>query len=243
MLDLKLNDIKKGNLLTKFLTLEKQLKQMSLNVQYSFDDLEFNFERKRAYIKSSIINDDLIFDINQTIVIFKIKYNKKFSELNHKDVLGSLMGIGITRESIGDIICLDNGNIYFFITKEIEKFVMTNLIKIKTSNVDLEICSINELLNEINETSYHNYIEEEIIVSSLRLDIIVSDCMHLSREKAKQYISLKNVKVNGDIETKPDLIIKVDDLISIHRYGRFILKEVLKKTKKDKYLLRVLHTK
>ena len=65
----------------------------------------------------------------------------------------------------------------------------------------------------------------------------------LSREKAKQYISLKNVKINGVINTNPDYIVKIDDLISIHRFGRIILKEEIKKTKKDKYVLSILKTK
>ena len=65
----------------------------------------------------------------------------------------------------------------------------------------------------------------------------------MSREKSKQYINLKNVKINGIVNTNPDYIVKIDDLISIHRFGRLIIKEELNKTKKDKYVLRVLKTK
>ncbi len=233
MLETILKDIKKGNYLTKFLTLEeqKQLKEMHLFLSFSCEQLE----RKRAYIASN--DERTIHDYH--ISLYRIDYSKKYYTLNHRDVLGALMSLGITRESIGDILCLDNQEIYIIVASEIEKYISLNLTTIKNAMVSLEKCSL-ELLNQLQVT---NEIEDEMIVSSLRLDVIVSECMHLSREKAKQYIVMKNVKVNGMIETRPDRNIEMDDLLSIHRYGRLVLKEVVKKTKKDKYVIRVTHTK
>ena len=106
-------------------------------------------------------------------------------------------------------------------------------------SVDVKLSSTDELQN----ITVDNYIEDTFIVSSYRLDTIISERCSLSREKAKQYIILKNVKINGVINVNPDYIVKIDDLISIHRFGRLIVKEEIKKTKKDKYILRVFKTK
>ena len=147
------------------------------------------------------------------------------------------MGLGIKRECVGDIIVDDN--IYVFVIKEMEKYVLNNLITIGKVSVNVNIISIDDIKN----INFDKYIEDTIIVSSYRLDNIISERCAFSREKAKQYITLKNVKINGIVNVNPDYTVKIDDLISIHRFGRLIIKEEINKTKKDKYVLRVLKTK
>lgn len=214
---------------SKFLTLEEQAQ---LNKIKNKTFIPSGTERKRVLFNNNI--DEI--DYNNYISVLKITYNKKFGEINHRDVLGALIGLGIKRECIGDIIVSDN--IYVYIIKEMEQFITDNLYQIGKVTVNSEICDIN-ILNDINVC---NYVEDTFIVSSYRLDTIVSERCALSREKAKQYIILKNVKVNGIINSNPDYIVKINDLISIHRYGRLIIKEEIKKTKKDKYVLKINKT-
>jgi len=221
----------KKNNLSKFLTEEEQILLKKYNNKIFFPEF---CERKRALIYNDQNGE---YDINDYITVFKVEYNKKFGNINHRDVLGSLMGLGIKRECIGDIVVTDN--IYFFTIKEMENYILNNLITIGRVNVSLIKVSI----EEINNINFDNYIEDTIIVSSYRLDNIISERCALSREKAKIYINLKNVKINGVINTNPDYIVKINDLISIHKYGRLIIKEEVNKTKKDKYVLRVLKTK
>ena len=120
-----------------------------------------------------------------------------------------------------------------------EYFIINNLIKIGKVSVDVSISNYDEIKN----IDVNNYIEDTFIVSSYRLDTIISERCSLSREKAKQYIVLKNVKINGIVNVNPDYLVKIDDLISIHKFGRLIIKEEIKKTKKDKLILRLLKTK
>lgn len=216
--------------LTKFLTLEEQA--IVSNKKYNCVLFPEDCERKRA-----LFNDVNCIENDFNISIIKISYNKKYDKIGHRDVLGSLMGLGIKRECIGDIIV--DEDIYVYVIKEMQEFIKNNLVQIGKAIVDVEFSSFEEL----KEISVDKYIEDQIIVSSYRLDTIISDVCCLSREKAKQYISLKNVKINGVINTNPDYIVKIDDLISIHRFGRIILKEEIKKTKKDKYVLSILKTK
>lgn len=225
-----LKNVSSKESLTKFLSPEEQALVVSKRINYSF--YPENCERKRAIISRKEIESD---DYN--ISIIKISYNKKFGDINHRDVLGSLIGLGMKRECIGDIIVSDD--IYVYLIKEMEQFVLNNLIKVGRVSVDVTLSS----LEEVNKIDVNNYVEDEIIVSSYRLDTIVSERCKLSRDKAKQYINLKNVKVNGVVNTNPDYTVKIDDLISIHRFGRLIVKEEVKKTKKDRYVLKIFITK
>ena len=218
------------NNISKFLSEEEQILLKKVKNKFFFPEF---CERKRVIIYNNI--DD--FNINDYISVIKIEYNKKFGEITHRDVLGSLMGLGIKRECVGDIIVDDN--IYVFVIKEMEKYVLNNLITIGKVSVNVNIISIDDIKN----INFDKYIEDTIIVSSYRLDNIISERCAFSREKAKQYITLKNVKINGIVNVNPDYTVKIDDLISIHRFGRLIIKEEINKTKKDKYVLRVLKTK
>lgn len=225
-----LKNINNKNYITKFLSLEEQALLNKIKDKILFP---VNCERKRVLINSS--DNNII--INEYISIIKIDYNKKFGIITHRDVLGSLIGLGIRRECIGDIIV--DESIYVFILKEMENFIINNLSTIGKVNVTVNISS----LDDVSNINVDNYIEDTFIVSSYRLDTIISERCCLSREKAKQYIILKNVKINGVINCNPDYIVKIDDLISIHRYGRLIIKEEVNKTKKEKYVLKVLKTK
>jgi len=226
------NKIISNKIISKFLSLEEQVQLNNINyINKTTSFLPINCERKRVIINNENYN------IDDYISIIKITYNKKFGDINHRDVLGSLIGLGIKRECIGDII-VDN-DIYVYIIKEMEQFIINNLIKIGKVSVNLEISSFDEVQN----ININNYIEDTFIVSSYRLDTIISERCSLSREKSKQFIILKNVKINGVVNTNPDYLVKIDDLISIHKFGRLIIKEEVKKTKKEKYILRVLKTK
>ena len=218
------------NNISKFLSEEEQVLLKKVKNKFFFPEF---CERKRVIIYNNID----VFNINDYISVIKIDYNKKFGEITHRDVLGSLMGLGIKRECVGDIIVDDN--IYVFVIKEMEKYVLNNLITIGKVSVNVNIISIDDIKN----INFDKYIEDTIIVSSYRLDNIISERCAFSREKAKQYITLKNVKINGIVNVNPDYTVKIDDLISIHRFGRLIIKEEINKTKKDKYVLRVLKTK
>lgn len=216
--------------LTKFLTLEEQKIIEQKCKYYVFYPLES--ERKRAIVsKNEITNKDF------QIEILKMTYNKKFGNIAHKDVLGAILGLGIKRECIGDIIVSDD--IYVYVIKEMSSFIVNNLITIGRVNVSVKLSSF----DEIKDINIDNYVEDEMLISSYRLDTIVSERTNLSREKAKQYVILKNVKVNGNININPDYIVKINDLISIHRYGRIIIKEEIRKTKKDKIIIKVLRTR
>lgn len=147
------------------------------------------------------------------------------------------MSLGIKREVVGDIIISSRN--FILVIEEMADFIINNLSMIKNAKVQFQKATVDDLLTvEIN-----NYFEDQIIVSSLRLDNIVSEVSNISRAKACEMINNQLVKVNGIIKTNPSGRIAYDDIISIRGIGRIIIKEELKKTKKDKTVLRILKTK
>ncbi len=230
MIDELLKNASNRETLTRFLSIEEQaeLKRKSNSVFFSYE----NHERKRAFIFKGDIQKDFNFEIR----VLKIEYNKKFAEIKHRDILGALMGLGIKRECVGDIIIADN--IYVFVIDEMTEYIKNNLSTIGKTAVDIKIIDIKEIEDLIG----NNYIETELNVSSFRLDVIISEYLGFSRERSKEYINLKNVKVNGIIKLSIDYIVKYDDLLSLHKYGRLIIKDIVRQTKKNKYIVRVLKT-
>lgn len=158
--------------------------------------------------------------------IFKIK-NVGIEPFSHKDILGSVMNLGIKRQKIGDIAEKD-GEYYIEVKEEVADFLEENMKKVRYSPVKLE--SVEDRIERCD-----NFEEIFLTVSSLRLDCIISSLCGLSREKAKQYIILGNVKLNYTVTVDNKSPINLGDVISIKRYGRFIFENESGMSKKDKH--------
>lgn len=143
----------------------------------------------------------------------------------HRDILGSLMSLGIKRCKIGDIVIKERA--YFEIKNEITPYILSNLLKIKNKNVKPYIYK-----GEIEKT--YNFSELFLTVSSLRADCIIGSIAKLSRENAKEYILSGNLSINSKIMDNPSKQISEGDILSLKGYGKYIFPEILGNTKKDR---------
>ncbi len=148
--------------------------------------------------------------------------------LTHRDFLGALMGLGIQRETVGDI-CTDLGSCDFFVTEEIAPFLLQNLesagrTKLKLSPVPLEDAHI-----PVAET-----IEIRDTVASLRLDSILSSGFRVARSIAGQAITAGKVAINGLPCEKPDKLLQQNDTVSVRGLGKIKLTTVNGLTKKGR---------
>lgn len=159
--------------------------------------------------------------------------NQKFADdLTHRDFLGSLMGLGIRREVLGDIIISENCG-YLFCLDTIADYIIENLTQVKHTTVECR------LTNEIPQDALPQPENIELIVSSERLDVIVSAVYKLSRSKVLPYFEHERVFVNGKAETRASVVADIDDKISVRGFGRFIYNGVLRHTKKDRLVISV----
>ena len=148
------------------------------------------------------------------IVLAKISYAKPFGTLNHRDILGALMSLGVKRELFGDIY----------------EYVKNNLIKIKRSKV--KILESEEII-----TIKHQYISKTFIVSSFRLDKVVSTLYGVPRSKAVSYIQSGFVKVNHKEVEEINYLCNNSDIISLRRHGRVKFVDTKRRTKQDNYVV------
>lgn len=217
--------------LSKFLSLEEQKQLLAQNKLDCYFCNNYDEEiRKRAIVGPKG------FDCNNNfkIIIYKLIYDNHFGLLQHPQILGTILSLGLNREVVGDIIV--GKNTYIIVSEEISKYIEMNLFMINKTPVSLE------RVNRIDDAVL-NYDEDKIVIQSLRLDLLVSKVTNLSREKAKSYISGKFVRVNGVINTNNDYVIKINDVISITKFGRVIVDEVLGTSKKDKIILKIKKTR
>ena len=159
--------------------------------------------------------------------------NQKFADsLSHRDFLGSLMGLGIRREVLGDIIINENCG-YLFCLENIADYIIENLTHVRHTTVKCEITE------EIPVGVLPQPENREIIVSSERLDVIISAIYKMSRSQVLPIFHTEKVFVNGAVKTSPSATINISDKISVRGFGRFIYKGVLRTTKKDRLVISV----
>lgn len=172
---------------------------------------------------------------NNILGIIRIELPKEqYGKYTHRDYLGGITKLGITREKIGDILVFENGA-DIIVKKSIIDFLISNLQtltrfqKSKISQINIEdLRIIKPSLEEI-----------KITIPSLRLDAIVAELAHTSRNKACELISEEKVIVNYNTATKTNLAIKENDIITIRHTGKYIIGNKLGNTKKGNILLNI----
>lgn len=154
--------------------------------------------------------------------------------LGHRDYLGALMGEGIKREKVGDIIVSPNGA-QLIVKNELAEYLKENYRQIGRATVTTEIKPITELkLNDVHKE------EMEYNVSSPRLDNVVSSVFKLSRKNASSAIERGLVFVNGLEVIKPGYSLKENDKIVLRGRGKAIYVGVTGMSKKGKSYVKVI---
>lgn len=165
-------------------------------------------------------------DFNPNINILKIDYNKKFSNnLTHSDYLGSILGLGITRDLVGDIII--GKYVYIFVDTNISDYILANYVYVGRIKVKVELTRDIQII----ET------ERKIInlsFSSLRIDTVISSVFNISRSLSKELIEKERVFKNYMVVVDGNRIIKNGDVISVRSYGKFQFVEETGISKKGK---------
>ena len=166
----------------------------------------------------------------------KVKLFKIYTveNIRHQDILGSLFALNIDSSYFGDIV-LYNDYYYVFVSEDLALYIKDNLKMVGNKKVSLEEVDLSVLDNY-----ERNYEEKEIIVSSLRIDNIISGIINTSRKVALDKIKNKEVVVNYDVMNKNSYILKENDIFSIRRYGKYKFVGIVKSTKKNNFIVRYL---
>ena len=156
-------------------------------------------------------------------------------ELTHRDLLGSLMGLGITRESVGDILVDKAGHAADVLVTDtaaaflLQEWNQAGRVKMQVKAIDLHDLHIpRSAVREIRDT-----------VASARLDSIVSTGFSLSRGKAAEVISSGKVQVNWQDATKCGASVTTGDVITVRGLGKCELTNLGNPTKKGRYFVTI----
>lgn len=147
--------------------------------------------------------------------------------LAHRDFLGALLHLGVTRETLGDILT-EEGRCVFFCRSEISGFLLSQTEKIGGVGVRLSSGAAEPL------PVPHRFEEFSAVVASARLDCTVAAAVGTSREKAAEQIRSGFVMLDHEAVDSPSAPVKEGNKISVRGTGRFVLDAVGPVTKKGR---------
>lgn len=157
----------------------------------------------------------------------RAKYRPEY-DLSHRDILGSLMGMGITREKTGDIL-VGKESCDLIVLDSVADFLLQSWdqagrAKLSVSAVEAADLSMpEETCVEVRDT-----------VMSLRLDAVAATGFKMARGKASVLVESGRVQVNWLDCTKPDRLLGEGDTVSARGLGKFKVVEVGGVTKKGR---------
>nr|WP_325215682.1 YlmH/Sll1252 family protein [uncultured Oscillibacter sp.] len=149
-------------------------------------------------------------------------------QLTHRDFLGSLMGMGIVREKVGDILVAP-GSADLLVLEGVADFLLQSWdsagrARLRVSAIEPEKLHIPAVRRkEVRDT-----------VSSLRLDAVAASGFRLARGKAAALIESGKVQLNWRECVKPDKLLEAGDVVSARGFGKFELSEVGGPTRKGR---------
>ena len=212
---------------TCFLTPRQQALVRKILPQCAFFGGTEGTERNVAYVCPEYVDEPY-----DAVSCIEASFYEK-NALSHRDVLGALMGAGIWRESVGDIIIYED-RCQIFVLSELKQYLLDNLIS--AGRHHLSLCEIDPLTVQKPPQKMK---ELRITVSSMRLDSVISGAFHLSRGRSAELIRAGQVAVNALTCLKPDRAVQETDEISARGMGKMKILALNGQTKKERFALNI----
>lgn len=151
--------------------------------------------------------------------------------LTHRDFLGALMGMGVTRETVGDILT-DGDRCTLFLLREVAPFLCSSLETVGSYQVALRPAGFGDLripppqVRLIRDT-----------VATPRLDAVAASGFSLSRGRSAALIGAGKVSLNHQVCVKPDRLVLPGDTVSARGFGKFRVLEAGGRSRKGRVFL------
>ena len=154
------------------------------------------------------------------------------ADLSHRDILGSLMGLGLTREKLGDILLPEQNRCQVLVLRETLPILLSQWEGAGRYKLSLQEISLSQLtvrpaqIKTVRDT-----------VATPRLDAVLASGFSLSRSKASAYIAAGKVAINHRECTKPDKLVEEGDVLTCRGLGKCVVAEVPGQSKKGRTML------
>lgn len=213
-------------------------RRLSTSILNRFTDISYTAEGGTldAERKVLIVYPDYMYMNNIEDYIMFLSIQGSIDKLAHKDFLGALLGLGINRDKIGDIL-IHKDLVQIIVKKEVGEYILYNLKRIGKQNVE-----VGEISKEELKPSEIEFKEKYVTLSSNRIDVLISNAYNLSRTNSSALVERDKVKINWEPVNKSSMEVFEGDVISVRGYGRMILKsfEGISKKGRIKAVIRIL---
>ncbi len=149
---------------------------------------------------------------------------------SHRDLLGSVMGLGLQRQCVGDIV-LEEDRAHLFAVQTMARHIASSLGDAGRTRLQIA------LIEQLPKLAAPTGVSVRGSVPSLRLDAVVASGLNLSRSKAVALIEAGYVKLQHMLTLRPDARVGEGDMISVRGKGRVQVTEVGKLTRKERFPL------
>ena len=201
----------------------------TIKAHYSQLNIEANGGYRGAErVKAAFVDEDFPGSIDFGLVAIAVRWDERYYQISHRDVLGSLMGLGVKRELFGDIIMKD-GMCQIVADTAIAPFVLQNLHTVGSATVQTEIVDLTAI-----EPKEEKVKDIRTTVASLRLDTVAAAGFGLSRTKMAAEIEADKLKVNWQPAKGAAQTISAGDMISMRGRGRLEVCEIIGQTRKGR---------
>ncbi|KAL9232437.1 hypothetical protein vseg_007550 [Gypsophila vaccaria] len=182
----------------------------------------------------SVGHADILTTLPDTVAALSITGNFGFQPPTHGDFLGSILGTGIAREKLGDILLQAQKGAQVLIVPELLDYIMSSVDKVGNVPVSCTLLPLEELTYEPPRFKVFKTVE-----SSLRVDAIASAGFKISRSKFSELISKRDVRINWSTVTKNGATLKTGDIVSVSGQGRLKIGEI-NTTKRGRYAVELM---
>lgn len=171
-------------------------------------------------------------DLPVCVIAVKPKSEKYAEELTHRDYLGAVLGLGIERSLIGDILVRER-RAWFFCMRSAAKMLVSSLNQVRRTTVTAEIAAAD--VPELQP----RYASLRVNVSSERLDAVIAAFANLSRGQTDKLFAAEKVFVNSRMITDRSVRLKEGDIFSVRGFGKAVYDGIEYETKKSRYMVRL----
>ncbi len=170
-------------------------------------------------VRIAFARDDYDGPIDFGMTLLSVTWDDRYRLIGHRDVLGSLMGLGIDRSILGDIL-MQGAGCQIVADRTMAEWLKDNFHKVAMVPVQVEEIPLEDI-----EPPKKTAKEVRATVASLRLDAVGAAGFGISRSKMAQAVEDARTEVNWQPAKSASQAVKVGDVISIRGRGRIEIKE------------------
>lgn len=179
-------------------------------------------------VRIAFVRDDYTGPVDFGITALKATWDDRYRLIGHRDVLGSLMGLGIERDVLGDII-MDGAGAQILVDTKMSPWICENFTKVAMVPVSVSEMSLDDITPPKQEAK-----QIRATVASLRLDAVGAAGFGISRSKMAAAVDGERISVNWQAAKSASQTVKVGDVIGYRGRGRIEIKELTGQSRKGR---------